>query len=77
MPQAGAAVTLDDEVCWPCDGTGRGGRLSKRDPGWCSGCGFFFDLYGQRTLEPWRTCKVHNPIRTSCLHSDSIMHPDH
>ena len=58
----------DDEVCGRCQPADGG----KREPGWCSWCGFFFDLYGMPILEPWRTCRVHSPIRSTCPHSGSL-----
>ena len=44
----------------------------ERVPGWCVRCGFFFDIYGMRILDPTVKCKVHSPIKASCPHSGSL-----
>ena len=44
-------------------------------PGWCVRCGYFYDLYGMRLLDPTVKCKVHSPIKASCPHSGSLAPP--
>ena len=61
--------SADDEVCWQCDLQPAVAVRPKRTPGWCARCGFFFDLYGMRILDPTVKCKMHSPIKASCPHS--------
>lgn len=66
-------MTDDDDrrICGPCEHEGRPGwRTPER--GWCPACGFFFDEYGMRLLEPWITCPVHDPIMATCPHSGAL-----
>ena len=62
---------MSDEVCWQCEPSSSNprGEGGEREPGWCSRCGYFFDLYGMRLFAPWITCKFHSPIQASCPHS--------
>ena len=61
----------EPEVCWQCAGP-EADDAGERLPGWCARCWFFYDRFGMRIAEPWRTCRVHGDLRTSCPHSGAL-----
>lgn len=65
---------MRDDVCsqcWPKGGEPEPTHSGtvKREPGYCTECGYFFDQWGMRLLDPI-TCEFHSPIEASCPHSE-------
>lgn len=63
----------DQALCGQCGSDLTNGGTVQRARGWCSGCGFFFDKWGMRILDPTVRCRVHTKeILGSCPHSGTL-----